>query len=648
MLQNIRDNASGALVMIVVGLIVLAMMSGAGMVAANYGGEADPVIEIGETQYYQPQVEALFEQAKTQYPLQQQQYLQYGIELPDRTDKELLDELIDQQLVVPAVKRNYSAENFAYPESAAEKDFWNQPEIAAATTKEEKKAAAQRVLRTANRTYEQQIEFLKASKIPNQFTNGVKQSAFLTKSELEQALTLQQQTRDIEVLRFAASDFKDQVTPTEEDLEEYYNANQDEYLLPARVKVAYVELTADQYQDKVIVTDEALTEWYAANESRYTKPEQRQVSHILIETDSDTDDAAAKQQAEEVVAKLAAGEEFAALAAEYSDDTLSKDSGGALGWLRQGDIGADFDNAAFSAEAGEVVGPVKQDDHYHVIVVNDIRAPGAPELAEVKDKVTKAYKEETAQAMLNEQVTQLGVNQLEFDPDSLEQLIDEADIEIKQSDWLNADATTGIMQYPEVRAAAFNDELLGEDKLLSEIIQTANGERAYVLQNTAYEPESVQTLESVKAKVTEAVTVELSQEKAEEVGQQAIARIEAGENPAEVAEALGGKFTENKTALKQGSGLSQPVATAAFKLPQPDSADKASVTGISENTSDYAVVVVKAVYKPSDIAETQRSNIESSMQRLEGNVDFATVERIVVADADVEVDIDREALLLEE
>jgi parvulin-like peptidyl-prolyl isomerase len=90
-------------------------------------------------------------------------------------------------------------------------------------------------------------------------------------------------------------------------------------------------------------------------------------------TPAPRDDAQALARITEVQKKLAAGEDFATLAKEYSDDTGSASSGGELGWIgRNEGLDKTFEDAAFKLKKGEISGPVKTQFGYHIIQVEDI------------------------------------------------------------------------------------------------------------------------------------------------------------------------------------------------------------------------------------------------------------------------------------
>ena len=86
-------------------------------------------------------------------------------------------------------------------------------------------------------------------------------------------------------------------------------------------------------------------------------------AHILVNSEKD---------AQNIMARLEKGENFEALAKRFSK-CPSKSKGGNLGWFNKGDMVPEFENAAFSAQKGAVVGPVRTQFGYHIILVKDMK-----------------------------------------------------------------------------------------------------------------------------------------------------------------------------------------------------------------------------------------------------------------------------------
>ncbi len=129
-------------------------------------------------------------------------------------------------------------------------------------------------------------------------------------------------------------------------------------------------------QVKVSATD--VKAYFDKNHALYDKPAQVQARHILV---------ADPKTAQTVLAKLKAGGSWDQLAKQYSTDPSTKDKGGELGWFGRGQMVPQFQDAAFAAKPGQIVGPVKSPFGYHVIQVEGKRAATKATLASVQGQI---------------------------------------------------------------------------------------------------------------------------------------------------------------------------------------------------------------------------------------------------------------------
>jgi parvulin-like peptidyl-prolyl isomerase len=134
-----------------------------------------------------------------------------------------------------------------------------------------------------------------------------------------------------------------------------------------------------------VKVSEAETEaYYEAHKADFVEPEARETRHILIApvqlnedgtmatTPTEADWQAAEAEAEKVRSEIQNGTEFDVVAAKYSDDATTRESGGELGLVIRGQLVPAFEEAVFSLNKGELSEPVRTQYGYHLIQVTDI------------------------------------------------------------------------------------------------------------------------------------------------------------------------------------------------------------------------------------------------------------------------------------
>lgn len=151
-------------------------------------------------------------------------------------------------------------------------------------------------------------------------------------------------------------------------------------------------LTVQKVQEEVAggddPTEEEVRAYYDENkETQFTQPEQRCLRHILFNKDQE-------DLANDVKGELEDGGDFAALAKEHSQDPSNKDKAGDLGCVPKGQFVPEFDDAAFGAKEGELLGPVETEFGYHLIEVTDIKPEGETPFEEVAPQIEEQIKAE--------------------------------------------------------------------------------------------------------------------------------------------------------------------------------------------------------------------------------------------------------------
>ena len=115
---------------------------------------------------------------------------------------------------------------------------------------------------------------------------------------------------------------------------------------------------------------------------------QTQARHILIQPNPNMSDQQALERAESIRRRVLGGEDFAALAQEFSDDKGSSLKGGELGWVSPGQTVSSFETAMNALKMGEVSQPIKTRFGYHIIEVENRRQQDVTNSSQ-RDKVRK-------------------------------------------------------------------------------------------------------------------------------------------------------------------------------------------------------------------------------------------------------------------
>ena len=173
--------------------------------------------------------------------------------------------------------------------------------------------------------------------------------------------------------------------------------------------LAIKKLLDGQIGDKVAVSEKETRAYYDSNLETFKKPEQVRASHILIKVDPGADEAKkaeARKKIESLQTKLKKGEDFGALAKEYSEGP-SGPKGGDLGFFGRGQMVKPFEETAFAMKPGQVSEMVETNFGYHLIMVTDRTPEGTLPYEEVKDRLQQFLKQQKVQEAIAQYVETL-------------------------------------------------------------------------------------------------------------------------------------------------------------------------------------------------------------------------------------------------
>ena len=434
-------------------------------------------------------------------------------------------------------------------------------------------------------------------------------SAFITPFEEKKMAQLNKQTRDIEYVTISPSDFLEQSTISDEEIQSYFDENSSQYMTDEMVAVNYIELNAQDVAQGIEISEADALEYFEANRSAYVQPEQRLASHILLTNDDSSDEVLA-----EVQAKLAAGEEFAELAKTYSQDPGSGAAGGDLGWVVPGDMVEEFETALFAMDLNTVSEPVETQFGIHLIQLNDIKEETGEVYEAVKEDIIAALQAQDSESLFLDQASQLAEAVLDAQS-GLEDVAESMGYEMKTTELFPRTGGEGVSSNVEFIKAAFSSTV--KDELMnSDLINLSDTHVAFVHINEIKDAE-VKPLEEVKDAIEVTLKNEKANEAASELAQTLVDLYQ--DNEQTLAEVAASYETEAQTAeavTRVGSSLPFNLVKEVFELSRPVEGNKKAHV-LTGNGNDVVVVNLLSV---NDVDLETLENIQAEGVQLSRNI----------------------------
>jgi peptidyl-prolyl cis-trans isomerase D len=435
-----------------------------------------------------------------------------------------------------------------------------------------------------------------------QLDTALNMSSFATLTELKQIRALTKQQRELTWLTLSAEKYASQATPDDAALKTYYDAHKSDYMTPETVDLHYVEISLGQLAAKVSVDDAQLKTYYDEQKiktpERFTQAEQRRVSHILLPVSDPKDDAAVKAKAEGILKRAQAGEDFAALAKQFSQDPGSAAQGGDLGFSERKVWVAPFADAAFGMKVGDIQGPVKTQFGYHILKLVGIQPASVKTFEQSKQELETEYRRNEAEKLFNNAQDQLADAALQNA--DLDVVARKAGLTVQEIPvFSRIDGGGALGKAPAVIEAAFSQDVL--DGRLSPIIEADKG-RGVVLRATDHKLPEQKPLDAVRTELTAAWKKQRGAELAAAAAADAVKRLTAGESWDAVAKSLNAPVVPAKFVARSDQEVPLEVRTTAFGEPKP--AGKTLYADSRLANGDAAVIALSAVREePGDAKE---------------------------------------------
>ncbi len=441
----------------------------------------------------------------------------------------------------------------------------------------------------------------------NQLRSALSGSSFTTDAEVKQLNALTRQQRELSWVVVSAAHFLPEVKVDDAALKAYYEAHKGQYMTPETLDIRYVELSLADMSAKVNADEAQLRAYFAEqktkNPEKYSQSEQRRVSHILLTVSDPKEDAAVKAKAEDVLKRAKSGEDFSALAKQFSQDKASAQQGGDLGWSERKVWVAPFADAAFAMQPGEIRGPVKTQFGYHILKLEGVRPKSEKSFEESRADIEEQYRRNEAERLFNSAQDQLADAALQSSTD-LDAVAKKTGLTVKQVEGFSKTGGGGSLpNTPTLIEAVFSQDVI--DGRLSPIIEVEKG-RGIVVRGANHKLPQQKPLEAVLTEVTEALKKQRSEELAAAAAAAGVKSAENAPVPAApaaggavatpldgVAKSVGSTVQAPKFVARSDQSVPREILEAAFTAPKP--AAKPVYRAVALANGDSAVLAFTAV-----------------------------------------------------
>ena len=454
--------------------------------------------------------------------------------------------------------------------------------------------------------YRQMLQMNNPPMRPDEFEEQVRRGVTLEK--LQGALTgwMTIDDKDVEsefkrrnekvklaVVSFPADKFRPGLEATDAEIAAYFEQHKNDLKIPEKRKIRYALVDMQGLRDRMQNSAQDIQRSYEDNQQQYSTPAQIRASHILLKTEG-KDVEAVKKQAEDLLAQVKKGADFAQLATKYSEDEISARKGGDLDFFPQGQMVPEFDKAAFALAPGQISDIVKTQYGFHIIKVTEKKAATTRSLDEVRPQIEDQLKWERAQTEAQRAADDVAGKLKQ--PSDLDTVAKGRGMTVAESGFFSREEPiAGLGMAPAAAERAFTLK----DGEVSESIRTPQGFAFITV--TGKQDAYVPKLDEVKARVRE----EVLKKKAVDVARQKASAVDPQMKSSSFEAAAKAAGLEVKTTdlIARGApvadiGASPAIDAVAFALPP---------GGVSDPiVTDNGAVIVKVLEKkdptPAELA----------------------------------------------
>ncbi len=463
-------------------------------------------------------------------------------------NKEILNSLIDEELLkqyIQTLKLGVSADQIKQrivntPDFQKDGKFNND--------------FYQNVLRNNNISPDYYASMVARDILNEQVQQGILGSQFSVPAENKLLAKLLLQQRFVKTTVLSLAKEVENQTASDEELKTYFEQNKAQFIEPEKMQVEIVTITPEDLANANEVKDQDIEEYYQQNRDKFITKGEKHLAHIQL-TDQKT--------AKEVEKKLEAGEDFSKLAKTYSQDKLSGQKGGDLGWIKVGMFPEVFEQVANVVKKGQFSKAFEVNGNFHIIKVldrkDDVALTFDQAKAKIKQDLIKKHSLEAYGKVSNEMA-----NKAFESPDSLIDVAKVANKEVYRTAEFSFNKMPKEVAHPKIQSALVKGDFRRTHQV-SEAIDLTEGNKAKTafIRVINYKESRPQTFDEAKLNVDKIVKLTKARKVLSEKASQVLVKLNNDEKTDII-------FGEEQKLVYIQNLMKQPTLTKdIFAMPKP-------------------------------------------------------------------------------
>ena len=496
---------------------------------------------------------------------------------------------------------------------------------------------AVRTMATQGLTIPMYRESLEQRMILSQLANAFSSSSFVTNVEFEKFAELTSQTRDFNYLSITMGTRTLGTAVLDEEIEAYYEDNQNQFTEEESVIIEYVLLDKASISDELNVDEADLQAQYDIEREEFEGSSEKRASHILFEISPEVPVEAALELAQNAKTRIDGGEEFSDLALELSIDTVSAEEGGDIGFSDGTAFPVEIEEALNLLTLDEISSPVVSEFGVHLVKLTQEADNSFPSFEETKSRLERDITSSEVERIYAERLQDL--SNLAFETGDLLTIEEELTLEIQRSDPIPRSGGSGIFSDLDVVEAAYSDEVL-IDGNNSDVIELSDSQ-SLVVRVLEFNEASVQPLAEVDAEIAVLIRTQMEREAVQELGNQLLTALEQERSIDELLSQNELTWISETDIERNSFVVNREIVNEVFSLPKPTEEIRRSNLTLSNGT--FVLVELNQVNEGSidSISEEQIVGLSNSIKTDLGNNDFQAYMASLRESAEIQTNLEQ-------